>query len=125
MCTHVSSGEGFNLRRDVHMRAATLVRILQEKTGRGYEWVLVLPPWPRLYHWKSSGQVPYQPWAKYFDLPSLNRFVPSIEFDVYLQLNGHLIDEVRSGLNVPLPRLWCGCCCLGDGVATFQRRVYG
>ena len=86
------------MRRDVHMRAASLVRNLQEKTGSN--WVLVLPPWPWLYHWKSSERVPYQPWSKFFDLPSLNEFVPSIEFNDYLEINGHLINEVGRGLKI-------------------------
>ncbi|VDM18190.1 unnamed protein product, partial [Wuchereria bancrofti] len=38
----VNYGEGFNLRRDVFMRIANTVRILRE---RGYNYVLVLPPW--------------------------------------------------------------------------------
>jgi peptide-O-fucosyltransferase len=93
----VKSGEGFNLRRDVHMRAATLLRLLQEQSVGGTgDWILVLPPWPRLYHWRSASRdrVTFVPWAKFFDLPSLNLFVPTIEFDEYLQRNGHTIDEV-------------------------------
>ena len=103
------TGEGFNLRRDVHVRAATLLRLLQEQSvGGTSDWVLVLPPWPRLYHWRSASRdrVTFVPWAKFFDLPSLNLFVPTIEFDQYLQRNGHTIDEVgtkglifREGLN--------------------------
>lgn len=88
-----TAGEGFNLRRDVHMRATTLVRLLQERSG--HDWVLVLPPWPRLYHWKTASSQVYEPWHKFFDLASLNEFVPSIEFDDYLEQNGHVIHEVR------------------------------
>lgn len=91
------TGEGFNLRRDVHMRAATLVRLLQERAG-GLDWVLVLPPWPRLYHWRSATSQAYEPWHKFFDLASLNEFIPSIEFDDYLERNGHVINEVGNGL---------------------------
>lgn len=72
------------------MRAATLVRMLRE-TG---DWVLVLPPWPRLYHWRSPSEHSFIPWERFFDLESLNEYVPSIEFDDYLQQNGHVIDEV-------------------------------
>lgn len=97
LCTCFFTGEGFNLRRDVHMRAATLVRLLQERAG-GLDWVLVLPPWPRLYHWRSSTSQAYEPWHKFFDLASLNEFVPSIEFDDYLERNGHVINEVGNGL---------------------------
>lgn len=99
------AGEGFNLRRDVHMRAATLVRLLQEEEeeeGRragsttSRDWVLVLPPWPQLYHWQSTprSRSTFLPWGKFFDLPSLNQFVPTIEFDDYLKQNGRKIDEV-------------------------------
>lgn len=81
----VNPGEGFNLRRDVHMRAATLVKEL--RTLSEENWVLVLPPWPRLYHWKSrTVQQSDVKWEAFFDVPSLNQYVLSIEFDEYLQL---------------------------------------
>ena len=86
----VNPGEGFNLRRDVHLRAATLVRKLREKE----DWVLVLPPWPQLHHWKSDIKQHNVPWEKFFDLPSLNEYVPSIEFNEYLKREGHVINEV-------------------------------
>ena len=82
------------------MRAATLMRTLQEQllassgTSQEETWVLVLPPWPHLYHWKSKARIPFHPWSSFFDVPSLNRFVPTIEFDEYLERNGHKIDEV-------------------------------
>ena len=87
----VPTGEGFNLRRDVHMRAATLVHTMR---GAGQNWVLVLPSWPILYHWKSPIDHYYTPWESFFDLESLNEFVPSIEFHDYLEQNGHVINEV-------------------------------
>lgn len=83
-------GEGFNLRRDVHVRAATLVHELR-KTGN---WILVLPPWPHLYHWKSSFLQTDIKWERFFDVPSLNEYVPSIEFQDYLARKGRVIDEV-------------------------------
>ena len=79
------------------MRAATLVRLLRERDGS--DWVLVLPPWPRLFHWRSSSNKAFEPWSKFFDLASLNEYVPSIEFDDYLEHNGHVINEVGNGLN--------------------------
>lgn len=94
MNMELAAGEGFNLRRDVHMRAATLTRLLQEKTNF-HDWVLVLPPWPRLYHWRTASGQTHEPWYRFFDLASLNGFVPSIEFDDYLKRNGHVINEVR------------------------------
>nr|KAG5713730.1 hypothetical protein BaRGS_024357 [Batillaria attramentaria] len=79
----VNPGEGFNLRRDVYMRIANLVRNLNEDAP----WILVLPPWGRLYHWKSQHlhQIGI-PWSTFFDLASLRKFVPVIEFEELLQL---------------------------------------
>lgn len=81
----VNHGEGFNLRRDVYMRVANLVRQLREK---GQNFVLVLPPWSSLYHWQSKSLAGAQnklPWSLFFDLESLNRFVPVIEFETFVQ----------------------------------------
>lgn len=66
------------------MRVANLVRILREK---GHNFILVLPPWGGLYHWQTRklGQQIKIPWSLFFDLESLNRFVPVIEFDQYLE----------------------------------------
>ena len=89
----VNPGEGFNLRRDVHVRVANLVKELREKE----DWILVLPPWPHLYHWKSQFDQTNLPWGMFFDVSSLNKYVPSIEFitfDEYLQKVGY-IDEVN------------------------------
>ena len=89
----VNPGEGFNLRRDVHMRAANLVLNLCKA---GQNWTLVLPPWPRLYHWQSRGQQQWIKWSKFFDLLSLNDHVPSIEFDNFLSQSGNEIDKVHN-----------------------------
>ncbi|XP_059020924.1 GDP-fucose protein O-fucosyltransferase 2 isoform X2 [Mustela lutreola] len=77
----VNPPEGFNLRRDVYIRVASLLKTLLETE----EWVLVLPPWGRLYHWQSPDihQVRI-PWADFFDLPSLNRNVPVIEYEQFI-----------------------------------------
>nr|XP_054750001.1 LOW QUALITY PROTEIN: GDP-fucose protein O-fucosyltransferase 2-like [Lytechinus pictus] len=87
----VNPGEGFNLRRDVYMRIANLVKRLQEKDN----WVLVLPPWGRLYHWKSRNMQQIRiPWSTFFDVESLNHHVPVIEFEDYIKINGGAaIDE--------------------------------
>lgn len=88
----VNPGEGFNLRRDVHVRVANLVKKLREKE----DWILVLPPWPHLYHWKSQFDQNNLPWGMFFDVSSLNEYVPSIEFitfEEYLQKVGY-VDEV-------------------------------
>jgi peptide-O-fucosyltransferase len=49
------------------------------------EWVLVLPPWGRLYHWQSPDirQVRI-PWSEFFDLPSLNKNIPVIEYEQFI-----------------------------------------
>ncbi len=86
----VNPPEGFNLRRDVHMRAANLVRRLREEEN----WTLVLPPWPHLYHWKSVVGQSGMPWGQFFDLTSLNRYVPSVEFEEFIRREGDAIDEV-------------------------------
>ena len=77
----VNPGEGFNLRRDVYMRVANLVKVLNEEEP----WTIVLPPWGRLYHWKSRQDQIKIRWSKFFDLPSLNKLVPVIEFEDYLK----------------------------------------
>ena len=80
----VNPGEGFNLRRDVYLRVSNLVKNLNEKEP----WVLVLPPWGNLYHWKSRHLGLEQikiPWATFFDIPSLRKFVPVIEFEEFLK----------------------------------------
>lgn len=88
----VNIGEGFNLRRDVHMRAANLVLNLRRAGGN---WTMVLSPWPRLYHWQSREQQQWTKWGQFFDLPSLNEHVPTIEFEEFLARNGYVVDEVQ------------------------------
>ncbi|CAL1548035.1 unnamed protein product [Lymnaea stagnalis] len=89
----VNPGEGFNLRRDVYMRIAVLVQNLNDAAP----WILVLPPWSRLYHWKSQdvGSQDMIPWSTFFDLPSLRKFVPVMEFEDFLKINREpVIDEL-------------------------------
>jgi len=77
----VNPGEGFNLRRDVYMRMAVFVKKLNSKYPDTY-WVLVLPPWGHLYHWQSR-QLGHQvriPWSQFFDIASLDLYVPVMEF---------------------------------------------
>ena len=91
----VKHGEGFNLRRDVHMRAATLVKSLRDRTGE--DWTLVLPPWPLLPHWKTAGKKSHRTnlkWGGFFDLPSLSEYVPSIEFEEFVHKEGKKIGTV-------------------------------
>lgn len=88
----VNPPEGFNLRRDVYIRVASLLKTLLKTE----EWVLVLPPWGRLYHWQSPDihQVRI-PWSDFFDLPSLNRNIPVIEYEQFIA--GEAVAAVRSG----------------------------
>ncbi|CAG2221080.1 POFUT [Mytilus edulis] len=86
----VNPGEGFNLRRDVFMRVANLVKLLNEDEP----WVLVLPPWGRLYHWKSQdlNQIKVK-WSTFFDLASIREHIPVIEFEDYLKVMGEEVVE--------------------------------
>ncbi|XP_039113058.1 GDP-fucose protein O-fucosyltransferase 2 isoform X1 [Hyaena hyaena] len=88
----VNPPEGFNLRRDVYIRVASLLKTLLKTE----EWVLVLPPWGRLYHWQSPDihQVRI-PWSDFFDLPSLNRNIPVLEYEQFIaESGGPFIDQV-------------------------------
>ena len=93
----VNVGEGFNLRRDVYMRIANVVRQLRERGlfGRrneakavkfgplaGHDFVLVLPPWFGLPHWRSRRA---HRWSEFFDLDSMRRFVPLIEYGDFIK----------------------------------------
>ncbi|OUC40853.1 hypothetical protein D917_00006 [Trichinella nativa] len=80
----VNPAEGQNLRRDVYIRVASMVHYLREK---GHDFVLVLPPWGSSIHHRSH-QLGYQhriPWKLWFDLESLNRFIPVIELEDYFR----------------------------------------
>ncbi len=74
--------EGFNLRRDVYIRMASLVKTLRKE---GDDWVLVLPPWGRLYHWQSPNIHQIRiPWGEFFSLTSLQANVPVIEYEEFI-----------------------------------------
>uniref|UniRef100_A0A914CFM1 GDP-fucose protein O-fucosyltransferase 2 n=1 Tax=Acrobeloides nanus TaxID=290746 RepID=A0A914CFM1_9BILA len=85
----VNPGEGFNLRRDVYMRVANVVRQLREQ---GCNYILVLPPWGNLYHWRKRENK--RKWSEFFDVESLNLFVPVMEFEDFIKEAGHQIDLV-------------------------------
>jgi len=91
-------GEGFNLRRDVYIRITNLVRQLNEAdVCKDFEWVLVLPPWGRIgYHWKEKNMEQSKiKWSKFFEVSSLNKFVPVMEYEDYIKEIGEAkIDEV-------------------------------
>lgn len=58
----------------------------------GHNYVLVLPPWGRLVHWKDAAT--RVPWKKLFDISSLNKYVPVIEFEEFYERNGNKIDQI-------------------------------
>ncbi|KAL5970750.1 GDP-fucose protein O-fucosyltransferase 2 [Taenia solium] len=94
----VNENEGFNLRRDVYVRVANLIRVLRDSSQyplndlnganfRNYDWTLVLPPWSQTFHWRRQNSSVYraQPWSAFFNVEFLNLFVPVIEYDEFLQ----------------------------------------
>lgn len=86
-------GEGFNLRRDVYIRIANLVKYLNTKQ----DWTLVLPPWGGIgYHWRDQNFDQSRiPWSKFFDVKSLNVHTKVIEYEEYIELMGEpVIEEV-------------------------------
>ncbi|KAL5508900.1 hypothetical protein EMCRGX_G004162 [Ephydatia muelleri] len=86
----VNPGEGFNLCRDVYIRAANFVNSLRQDE----DWVLVLPPWPHLYHWTSPIEQQWLTWDNFFHLPSMAAYVPSVSFDEFRRITGNQIDEL-------------------------------
>ncbi|KAG8432657.1 hypothetical protein GDO86_017047 [Hymenochirus boettgeri] len=88
----VNPPEGFNLRRDVYIRMASLLKTLQKTSN----WVLVLPPWGRLYHWQSPDIHQIRiPWAEFFDLKSLDQNIHVIEYEDFLaESGGPFIEQV-------------------------------
>ncbi|MCL4127372.1 UNVERIFIED_CONTAM: hypothetical protein GTU68_046435 [Idotea baltica] len=84
---NVNPGEGFNLRRDVYLRIANLVHKLNDIEP----WTLVLPPWGNLYHWKNTPRLVFYPWGEFFDIGSLQKWIPVMEFeDFWNGENGHV-----------------------------------
>ena len=70
------------------MRVAVLVKRLND-LNNGHSYTLVLPPWGRLYHWQSRelGEQIKIPWRKFFNVESINRFVPTVDLDTYLGMH--------------------------------------
>uniref|UniRef100_A0A1A9WFX2 GDP-fucose protein O-fucosyltransferase 2 n=1 Tax=Glossina brevipalpis TaxID=37001 RepID=A0A1A9WFX2_9MUSC len=86
MLYDVNPPEGFNLRRDVYIRLAVFVRNIQKKHERFCNLRLILPPWRRLYHWKSHHlSQDHLPWSEFFDIEGLTRFAPILDFPEFLQ----------------------------------------
>ncbi|KAB7507203.1 GDP-fucose protein O-fucosyltransferase 2 [Armadillidium nasatum] len=83
---NINYGEGFNLRRDVYLRVANLIRNINDKES----WILVLPPWGDLYHWRNTPRNIFFPWRTFFDIKSLQKWIPVIEFDEFFKDKRHL-----------------------------------
>lgn len=66
------------------MRIANFVRQLRDMDQNV---VLVLPPWGGLYHWRTRSIGPQIKirWSLFFDVRSLARFVPVMEFEDFLK----------------------------------------
>ena len=80
----VNPPEGFNLRRDVYIRLAVFMRQLHSQHSYG-NIHLVLPPWRRLYHWKSHHiEQDNLPWEYFFNIESLKRFAPVLDFSEFV-----------------------------------------
>jgi len=64
---------------------ANMIRSLREDDH--VNAVLVLPPWSALYHWQTQSIGPQikLPWSLFFDIASLNRLVPVLEFEDFLK----------------------------------------
>ncbi|XP_022161543.1 GDP-fucose protein O-fucosyltransferase 2 isoform X1 [Myzus persicae] len=83
----VNKPEGFNLRRDVFIRMASFIHHLNKVSN--YHWILVLPPWHRLYHWRSSNLVQDRlPWSLFFNVDSIKKSTPVVELHEFFQMNG-------------------------------------
>ncbi|XP_048835576.1 GDP-fucose protein O-fucosyltransferase 2 isoform X3 [Brienomyrus brachyistius] len=71
---------------------ASLVKTLRKRE----DWVLVLPPWGRLYHWQSPDidQVRI-PWSEFFSITSLQANVPVMEYEEFIaESGGPFIEQV-------------------------------
>lgn len=81
----VNPVEGFNLRRDVYIRLAVFIKHLRRQPG--YEHTtLVLPPFQRLYHWKSTDIAQSLLfWNHFFHLNDLKKFTAVIDMWEYFQ----------------------------------------
>lgn len=86
----VSDSEGFNSRIDVFIRAATLLKLLPKKQN----WVLVLPPWNHLVHWKSPLDQEHVSWKTFFNVESLEFLLDVIEMSEFLKMNRFKFDKV-------------------------------
>lgn len=91
----VNPVEGFNLRRDVYIRLAVFTKFLQTQTG--YERTkLVLPPFQRLYHWKSTDiEQSLIFWNNFFNISDLKKFTNVIDiWEYFSEIRSHQQNDV-------------------------------
>ncbi|XP_059044884.1 GDP-fucose protein O-fucosyltransferase 2 [Achroia grisella] len=98
----VNPPEGFNLRRDVYMRFAIM---LSQAIKRGRKnWKLILPPFHRLYHWRSTVKSEPIPWRAFFDVNALKTFAPILElYEIFSERKNVHIDTLYVLLNFEDP----------------------
>ena len=67
------------------MRIGVMVKRLNDESLK-YSYTLVLPAWGPLYHWQSRelGIQSRIPWKNFFDVPSISRYVKSIDLEDFL-----------------------------------------
>ena len=67
------------------MRIGVMVKSLNDESLK-YSYTLVLPSWGPLYHWQTRelGIQSRIPWKNFFDVPSISRFVNSIDLEDFL-----------------------------------------
>ena len=68
------------------MRIAVMVKKLNEESDK-FTYTLVLPPWGPLYHWqtRSLGEQSKIPWKQFFDVASISRYVPALDYEDYVK----------------------------------------
>ncbi|GAB5373322.1 hypothetical protein AAMO2058_001741100 [Amorphochlora amoebiformis] len=101
-------GEGFNLQKEIFIRAAWLAKSLTDecKTEPCREWSLVLPPWCQLAHWRvSEGTV--REWHHFFDIKLLKSGgVDVIEYSEYRRIRGSDSVDLLVHLETFVPDEW-------------------
>ncbi|CAG7823643.1 unnamed protein product [Allacma fusca] len=104
----VNPGEGFNLKRDIFVRVAPIIKALNEVDKKS-SWTLVLHPWGKLVHWSDPS---FFPWRTFFDVEEIRNYIPVVEFEEFLEEYGmdNHIDEYYQlqhfTLNSPISKLW-------------------
>lgn len=98
----INPGEGFNLRRDVYIRLAVFMKFLRQQPGYENAY-LVLPPFRRLYHWKSQ-EIDQKLifWNHFFDMPSLKRYTPVLDIWEYFDEIKRLTNDSHISLDYAL-----------------------